>query len=120
MIPSNGKNPISDLFGFFAGLKNKEYPEFLYKNKRLSEIPVFCYHHISTAEVEAHLLDFRREIYGQELEIVFLNKLREEERFAGLAALRAQIGWPRRGSSRTLVRRRLFLEKDCYPLRFSQ
>jgi len=34
MLSTNSNNPIKDLFGFFAGLKNKEYPEFLYKNKR--------------------------------------------------------------------------------------
>src|SRR3989338_1765806 len=32
----------------------------------------------------------------------------------------APRGWPRRGSSRTLVRQQPFLEKGCYPLRFSQ
>jgi len=39
MLSTNSNNPIKDLFGFFAGLKNKEYPEFLYKNKILSDIP---------------------------------------------------------------------------------
>src|SRR3989338_6646388 len=32
----------------------------------------------------------------------------------------APRGWPRRGSSRTLVRQQPFFEKGCYPLRFSQ
>src|SRR3989338_1459023 len=45
--------------------------------------------------------------------------------FAGGNPLRsaragAPRGWPRRGSSRTLVRQQPFLEKGCYPLRFSQ
>jgi len=39
MIPLNGNNLIKDLFEFFAGLKNKERPEFLYKNKNLLDIP---------------------------------------------------------------------------------
>jgi len=63
MIPLNGNNPIKDLFGFFEGLKNKEYPEFLYKNKSLSEIPVFCYHYISVAEFEAHLQHLEKNGY---------------------------------------------------------
>ena len=42
--------------------------------------------------VEAHLLDFDREIDGEELEIRFLEKLREEKPFASLAELKAQIG----------------------------
>lgn len=41
--------------------------------------------------VEAHLLDFAGELYGQELEITFLNKIRGELKFPSLAALREQI-----------------------------
>ncbi|MGA2175075.1 MAG: bifunctional riboflavin kinase/FAD synthetase [Verrucomicrobiota bacterium] len=42
-------------------------------------------------QVEAHLLDFDRDIYGQELELTFLKKLRDEQKFPSAAALRAQI-----------------------------
>ena len=41
--------------------------------------------------VEAHLLDFQGDLYGQELELVFHAKLREEKRFSSLAELRDQI-----------------------------
>ena len=41
--------------------------------------------------VEAHLLDFNGDIYGQALELVFLKRLREEKKFPGTEALRAQI-----------------------------
>jgi len=41
--------------------------------------------------VEVHLLEFEREIYGQELEIEFAKKLRDEKRFPSLDALREQI-----------------------------
>jgi riboflavin kinase/FMN adenylyltransferase len=41
--------------------------------------------------VECHLLDFQGDLYGQELEITFLEKLRDEKKFASLAELRAQI-----------------------------
>ena len=41
--------------------------------------------------VEAHLLDFDGDIYGQSLELVFLKKLREEKQFARPDLLRAQI-----------------------------
>jgi riboflavin kinase/FMN adenylyltransferase len=41
--------------------------------------------------VEAHLLDFAGDIYGQTLELMFLKKLREERKFPTPAALRAQI-----------------------------
>ena len=41
--------------------------------------------------VEAHLLDFSGDLYGQELEITFLEKLRDEQKFADLAELKNQI-----------------------------
>jgi riboflavin kinase/FMN adenylyltransferase len=43
-------------------------------------------------QVEAHLLDFQGDLYGQELELVFVEKLRDERQFASLEDLRAQIG----------------------------
>ncbi len=41
--------------------------------------------------VEAHLLDFQGDLYGQELELTFVDKLRDEQKFASLSDLQAQI-----------------------------
>ncbi len=41
--------------------------------------------------VEAHLLDFTGDLYSQELELIFVEKLREEQAFPNLDALKAQI-----------------------------
>ena len=41
--------------------------------------------------VEAHLLDFERDIYGEQLEVTFETRLRAEQRFDGIEALVAQI-----------------------------
>jgi riboflavin kinase / FMN adenylyltransferase len=41
--------------------------------------------------VEAHLLDFSGDLYGQEVELTFTSKLRDERPFPDLAALRQQI-----------------------------
>lgn len=41
--------------------------------------------------LEVHLLDFEGDIYGRYVEIRFLDRLRDEKRFDGVDALRAQI-----------------------------
>ncbi|MCP4423620.1 MAG: bifunctional riboflavin kinase/FAD synthetase [Chloroflexi bacterium] len=41
--------------------------------------------------VEAHLLDFDADIYGQELRLEFINRIRSEQKFANLDALKTQI-----------------------------
>ena len=41
--------------------------------------------------VEAHLLDFNGELYGEELEIVFAEKLRDEKKFPSVEELKTQI-----------------------------
>src|SRR5262249_33565507 len=41
--------------------------------------------------VEAHLIDFAGDLYGHELEVTFLEKLRPERKFGSLAELRDQI-----------------------------
>ncbi len=51
-----------------------------------------------TRKIEVHLLDFRGGIYGEEVEVVFHERLRGEEKFDGLESLRAQI---RRDIART-------------------
>jgi riboflavin kinase/FMN adenylyltransferase len=41
--------------------------------------------------LEAHVFDFSGELYGHEIEVEFVAKLRDEERFASLDALAAQM-----------------------------
>lgn len=57
--------------------------------------------------VEAHLLDFTGDVYGQALELFFVQKLREEQRFPSVEALTSQIN-----ADVTKVRE-LFATKDC-------
>jgi riboflavin kinase/FMN adenylyltransferase len=42
--------------------------------------------------IEAHFLDFTGDLYGQRLKIKWLNKIRDEQRFESLDALKKQIG----------------------------
>lgn len=41
--------------------------------------------------LEVHVLDFNDDLYGQHVHVEFLHKIRDEMRFAGLDALKAQI-----------------------------
>ena len=41
--------------------------------------------------VEAHLLDFNADIYGQELRLEFVSRVRDERKFSGVEELKAQI-----------------------------
>ena len=44
-----------------------------------------------TPNVEAHLLDFKRDLYGEELKLEFVQRLRDEMKFEGVEALLKQI-----------------------------
>jgi riboflavin kinase/FMN adenylyltransferase len=41
---------------------------------------------------EVHLLDFAGDVYGQEMEVIFAEKLREEKKFGSMEELKGQIG----------------------------
>ncbi len=45
----------------------------------------------STVTVEAHLLDFDRDIYGEQMKLEFVHHLRNEVKFSGVEALVSQI-----------------------------
>ena len=41
--------------------------------------------------LEAHILDFQGNIYGQILQVCFVQRMREEQKFDSLYALKAQL-----------------------------
>jgi len=41
--------------------------------------------------IEVNIFDFNKEIYGEELEIIFVERIRSEEKFSGLDALKLQL-----------------------------
>jgi riboflavin kinase/FMN adenylyltransferase len=45
----------------------------------------------TTLAVEAHLLDFTGDIYGQTVRLEFLDRLRDEMRFPSVEELKAQV-----------------------------
>jgi riboflavin kinase / FMN adenylyltransferase len=58
----------------------------------------------SDLRLEAHLFDFADDLYGRHLRVAFIERLRPEQRFAGLDALKAQIAEDCRRAKEILTR----------------
>ncbi len=78
MIPANG------VYAGWALLEDERFMAVTNVGTR----PTFAGENVT---VEAHLLDFDRDIYGALLEFQFITRLRPETRFNGIEALIAQI-----------------------------
>ncbi len=55
-----------------------------------------------TENLEVHLFDFNADLYGLEVRVDFIKHLRDEQKFAGLDALKAQLGQDKIGARRAL------------------
>jgi riboflavin kinase/FMN adenylyltransferase len=49
------------------------------------------FHEEYPTTVEAHLIDFKQDIYGKELQLTFIKKIRDERKFSGVDELVTQI-----------------------------
>lgn len=52
--------------------------------------------------IEAHIFDFNGDIYGKEIELEFIERLRDEQKFASLDELKAQLGKDKEAAQRIL------------------
>jgi riboflavin kinase/FMN adenylyltransferase len=80
MIPARG------IYACWAYLNDTKYPAAI----NIGINPTFTPDK-ETPNVEAHLLDFRREIYGEDVRLEFVERLRDELRFNSVAVLLEQI-----------------------------
>lgn len=80
MIPARG------IYACWAYLNDIKYPAAI----NIGTNPTFTPDK-QTPNVEAHLLDFRREIYGEDVRLEFVERLRDELRFNSVAVLLEQI-----------------------------
>ena len=55
--------------------------------------------------LEVHILDFTRDLHGQNIEALFLSKLRDEQKFASVEALKTQIAADIQAARRFLAER---------------
>lgn len=80
VLPPNG------VYAVHAGIDDREYPAVLNIGLRPTLRDA-----APQLRVEAHLLDFDSDLYGSALELRFEEKLRDEQRFPSLQALKVQI-----------------------------
>ncbi len=53
--------------------------------------PTFTENHGQALSIEAHILDYDQDIYGEMIQIEFVERIREEKKFAGVSELVGQI-----------------------------
>jgi len=84
--PGDKVIPVNGVYACWAWVGGEKYPAAV----NIGINPTFTPDK-ETPNVEAHLLDFDRELYGQELKLEFVEHLREELKFFSVEALLEQI-----------------------------
>lgn len=78
------KSPVSGVFACRARTKDAWYDAVVNVGNR----PTL---NGTKIQLEAHLFDFNADLYGQHIKVDFVDKIRDEIKFANFAALQAQI-----------------------------
>jgi riboflavin kinase/FMN adenylyltransferase len=84
-IPDRMALPGDGVYAAFAGFSGETHPAVVNIGVR----PTFG---VSARTVEVHILDFDADIYGAEVRVDFVERIRAEQRFPSLEALIVQIG----------------------------
>jgi len=102
LLPANGVYAVRVTVGTSAELERDSSSVFpVYKGVvNIGVRPTF---QGQERRVEAHLLDVDLELYDQRITIDFIARLREEQRFSGIEALKAQISTDVQQARRVLV-----------------
>jgi riboflavin kinase/FMN adenylyltransferase len=80
LIPANG------IYATWAWVDRKKYPAATSIGIRPTFTPKE-----SVSHVEAHILDFKKDLYGQEIKLEFVARLRDEMKFPSVEGLLEQI-----------------------------
>ena len=57
--------------------------------------------------LEVHLFDFNEDLYKKKLKLIFLEKIRDEQKFESLDALKKQLENDKKISKRSLIKKGL-------------
>jgi len=87
--PHHEAIPPSGVYAVKIKRKNRSYKGILNIGIR----PTFTKSHSAPVDptIEVHLFDFNKPLYGEDLEIIFVKKIREEKKFKDACALKEQI-----------------------------
>lgn len=78
--------PPTGVYAGFVALNDRRLPAAINLGNRPTVDP-----HCNELLLEAHLLDWSGDIYGEEIEILLMDRVRSEQKFASVEALREQI-----------------------------
>jgi riboflavin kinase/FMN adenylyltransferase len=84
--PHNEVHPPAGIYAGYALMDGRKYKAAIYIGSR----PTF--QNDDAFVVEVHLMDVKLDIYGRELEVFLVQKMREDKRFPSRDELRIQIG----------------------------
>jgi riboflavin kinase/FMN adenylyltransferase len=86
-VPNELAMPADAVYaGWYLRPDGSRHPAAINLGRR----PTF-YEHADASLLEAHLLDFEGDLYGEEARVQFVAQLRREARFDGIEALKAQL-----------------------------
>jgi riboflavin kinase/FMN adenylyltransferase len=85
-IPTGKAIPANGVYACYAWVENKKHPAVTNVGIRPTFTPDEFVPH-----VEAHLLDFDNNLYGQQVRLEFVDRLRDEQKFPSVEALVEQI-----------------------------
>lgn len=88
--PDHEVLPPSGVYAANALLRNKKFPAIAYIGKRTAR-PAYGGRIKNPRIVEVHIFSFKRNIYGKDMEVQFIKKIREEKRFSSPQLLIKQI-----------------------------
>lgn len=91
LIPANGVYAVRVIIGEIGNIAQRDAEGTIPVYNGVANIGVRPTFNGTVRLVEVHLLDIQPDLYDQRITISFIARLRNEQRFAGIEALKAQI-----------------------------
>ena len=90
--------PLNGVYACWASVQGEKYPAVTNIGIRPTFTP-----DKERANIETHILDFEKDIYGEKLKLEFISRLRDEKKFASVDELLSQISLDIKKAQETLI-----------------